>query len=47
MRIRPRDISIGLLLAITIALTFYFYNKLGIAKKSARIDLLTILPSEP
>ena len=47
MRIRPRDITIGLLLAITIALTFYFYKNLGIAKKSARIDLLTILPSEP
>ncbi len=47
MRIRPRDITIGLLLAITIALTFYFYKSLGIAKKSARIDLLTILPSEP
>ena len=47
MRIRPRDITIGLLLAITIALTFYFYENLGIAKKSACIDLLTILPSEP
>lgn len=44
---RVKNITVAILLIIAVSLTFHFYRNLRTAEKSARIDLISAMPTEP